>query len=128
MKRRRTQLGDVTGNRCALGRRVGEAEQTEGAVRRRIGQMKLKLLESSAQHGVQNHQAQHLLSRESIAAKVGPNTVGSEVGKDLLLQLGNGVQNRGHRSEQTSMFVGNGRDRKRQLPTVCSAHEDSFAV
>lgn len=70
-----------------------------------------------------------LLRRSAdIAAKVGPSSVGSEVGKDLLLQHGNGVQNRGHRSEKTSMFVGNGRDRKRQMPTARGAHEDSFAV
>ena len=57
LKRRPTQLGEVTSNRRTLGRRVGKAEQTEGTVRWRIGQMELKLLERGAQHGVQNHEA-----------------------------------------------------------------------
>ena len=44
LKRLWTQLGKVTRD-GALGRRVVEAEQTEGPVRRRIGQMKLELFE-----------------------------------------------------------------------------------
>jgi hypothetical protein len=39
LKRLWTQLGKVTWEGSALGRRVVEAEQTEGPVRRRIGQM-----------------------------------------------------------------------------------------
>jgi len=81
LKRGWTRLADVSGNRCSLGRRVGDAKQTEGPVYRRIGQMKLQLLEGGAQHGVQNNQSQNLLSRESIAAKSDrtPSAVRSEM-------------------------------------------------
>lgn len=62
------------------------------------------------------------------AATVGHGTVCSEVGKDLLLQLGHRIQNRGHRSKLASMSVGNRRNREIQQPTVRGAHEDSLPL
>ena len=111
----------------ALGGRVADPQQAEGAVGGRVGQVKLQLLEVDTQEQIQHQAAQNLLGGQALPPDVAAHARGHQVVQDLRLQRGKRVENLGDGGQRARVLVRNLAKGQSGLQRVSGAHLECIA-